>query len=312
MFNQRKPKQNNTVNKKDNDIFDLDFVHKQDKNNIEVSEDGSEMIHPIIFTTRGNCINHGLIDLPIDYSRYVNWEVFGDKEVGLLDNMNKSLLVHLNAHNNGITQSQVDNYIRQESFMNFCSAFNASKYSKYFTMIPILEKVKERINNCNTIAVLTSEFFCYNDGYSTFRLENPKDAMETVSYAKSIAYLLAEVICTEIAFAADEAINDAIMQVYIVPNIKELYKELANENKALYELGKTSPENFPTYAAIYLKTLVREIIQVVMTSSIEPGISNIMGTIMFSNYTVFNDYLYYEIDAAHNQVISNKNRLEDK
>ena len=306
MFNKRKIRERNNSIPKQNTpkISDLKFVEKcEDSEKFKKLNEEIPVV-PIVFTSKGNFRSPGLIDFPIDFSSKINLNVFGKNTDDILSSMDKSLLIDLHYNNLNITQIQVENYIKQESFMNFCAAFNAFKYNHgYFEMIPILEKVKEKIDNSVAIKQLTSQFFIYNadKAYTTVNISD-EQRKQTMSYVESIDVQLAQAICTEICLGADEAINDIIMQVNFVPNIKVLYKHLAEDNDFLYELNKTSPEDYPTFVAIYLKTIMRDMIKDVMCRSIGPGITNIMTNIVLSLYYVFDDYLYYDYEAAHEQI----------
>lgn len=265
----------------------------------EVTDENVSPIHPIIFTNIGLSCNNSLIDYPLNLMSDINLFIVQNEDK-MLKTLDQTLLRRLDNNSRNLTKIEVVNFIKQTAIMNFCSIFNSSEYRKYFDMIPVLEMVKEEIDNDYAIERILETVF-WDEVFGSY-LTSREDLLRTRAFVDNISYQLGQAVCSSICLGADKAINDVVLQIHVVPNIKNLYKQLLDDNKFLAKLNQESPQDYPTFVAIHLKEIVMDMVNDIINSVIGPSITLIMRSLVYTAFFSYSDYLYYDKEAAGKQI----------
>lgn len=269
------------------------------------------VIRPIIFTSIGNCRNHGLSEFPLMFSRSANLYVTANGDKLLDPIMERSILRNLERNNNEIAVSNLANYILQNSFMSICSALNSSKYACYFSIIPVLPYIQKEIDDSIYDITDILNRFIYSNNYNTTNMdiELQEDFLnQSIAYAENISMQISQMICTSICRGAEKAITEVGMQVHVAPGINELYRKLLNDFDHLKTIKNETPQDFNTHCTILLKQLFVEILEYTMFTSVNRDIKQVLLNVVGTFYFVYNDYLYYDFNAAREQLIMETKR----
>lgn len=275
------------------------------------TKDGA--IRPIIFTSVGSCRDRGLSDFPLTFSKSANLYVAANGDKLLDPIVEKRLLKNLDGNNNIIAVSNLTNYILQNSFMSICSALNSSKYVCYFNTIPVLPYIQEELFGdefTNTIRCILCDLAFHN--YNTTNMDTGfyEDFLnQSIAYAENISMQISQMICTSICRGAEKAITEVGMHVHMSLGIDDLHRKLIYDFEHLKSVKNEMPQDFDTHCTILLKQLFAEIVECTMFTSINRDIKEILvNSIIGTFYFVYNDYLYYDFDAAREQLLMEAKR----
>lgn len=284
------------------------------------NEEDERIIRPITFTTIGNCRSHSLVEYPLNFSASANAYISNNTGEMLDPIIEKGIIISLSYENERIITSNLSAYIIQNSFMNICSAVNSSKYYEYFYNIPVLTYIQKELETTKFHIDAVIRNFISRDPFDTRFLDTKLvDEMmnQTIAYTRNLSMQISQYICTAICTGADKAITETMMQVHVTPNINDLYRQLAAKNPNLNSIKEQFPDDFQTHCTIYLKQIFQSIVSELMFKTINKDILYILSNTIFTLYYNYNDYLYYDFDAAREQVLQkvkkelNKQEIED-
>ena len=281
---------------------------KEDEMINEVSnESEDEIIKPIIFVGEKAYREPGLNELPYQHMLNYNKSAAQLAKSVVLP-LGLSAINSLNFNNFNIIVEQAANNIIQNTFFNFCSVIDSMNCSllDYF---PIKQVVHDSMN---TIAVnvrnMVMDFVGGSNAPSSLK-NTDEDINNMQNFAQFIAGQITNYLFGDICYATDNAINDILLQVHLVPNIDYIYSTLYNESEFLQKNWKNRKKfdgNFGELAAIYLKGVIREQLDNNLYTIMLISINNILGSCILTIYYVYNDIYHYsrELDSKnqHNKI----------
>lgn len=293
-------------NKKEN--LRRTITKTDDKNNNsnigDYSPEDKETIVPIIFTSFGHCRNNGLTNLPLNFSASANKYIIENAETMLDPIVKKKSLYQLDRNNENIIINNLKTYIVQNSIMNICSVLNSSEYGHYFNIIPVLPYIQNELQeSAFDIAILLQQISSeigteYMDTGMQEEMVN-----HTIAFMKNISMQISQIVCLAICKGADKAITEVGMNIHIAPGINDLYKAIINDFPAIREIKENYPQDLATHCTILLKQLFSDIVERIMFNTINKDIQYVLINILSTFYYQYNDYLYYEFDAAREQML---------
>lgn len=281
---------------------------KEDEMINEVSnESEDEIIKPIIFIGEKAYREPGLNELPYQHMLNYNKSAAQLAKSVVLP-LGLSAINSLNFNNFNIIVEQAVNNIIQNTFFNFCSVIDSMNCSllDYF---PIKQVVHDSMN---TIAVnvrnMVMDFVGGSNAPSSLK-NTDEDINNMQNFAQFIAGQITNYLFGDICYATDNAINDILLQVHLVPNINYIYSTLYNESEFLQKNWKNRKKfdgNFGELAAIYLKGVIREQLDNNLYTIMLVSTHNILGSCILTIYYVYNDIYHYsrELDSKnqHNKI----------
>lgn len=281
---------------------------KEDEMINEVSnESEDDIIKPIIFIGEKAYREPGLNELPYQHMLNYNKSAAQLAESVVLP-LGLSAINSLNFNNFNIIVEQAVNNIIQNTFFNFCSVIDSMNCSllDYF---PIKQVVHDSMN---TIAVnvrnMVMDFVGGSNAPSSLK-NTDEDINNMQNFAQFIAGQITNYLFGDICYATDNAINDILLQVHLVPNINYIYSTLYNESEFLQKNWKNRKKfdgNFGELAAIYLKGVIREQLDNNLYTIMLVSTHNILGSCILTIYYVYNDIYHYsrELDSKnqHNKI----------
>ena len=281
---------------------------KEDEMINEVSnESEDEIIKPIIFVGEKAYREPGLNELPYQHMLNYNKSAAQLAKSVVLP-LGLSAINSLNFNNFNIIVEQAANNIIQNTFFNFCSVIDSMNCSllDYF---PIKQVVHDSMN---TIAVnvrnMVMDFVGGSNAPSSLK-NTDEDINNMKNFAQFIAGQITNYLFGDICYATDNAINDILLQVHLVPNIDYIYSTLYNESEFLQKNWKNRKKfdgNFGELAAIYLKGVIREQLDNNLYTIMLVSTHNILGSCILTMYYVYNDIYHYsrELDSKnqHNKI----------
>lgn len=281
---------------------------KEDEMINEVSnESEDEIIKPIIFVGEKVYRDPGLNELPYQHMLNYNKSAAQLAKSVVLP-LGRSAINSLNFNNLHIITEQAANNIIQNTFFNFCSVIDSMNCSllDYF---PIKQVVHDYMN---TIAVnvrnMVMDFVGGSNAPSSLK-NTDEDINNMKNFAQFIAGQITNYLFGDICYATDNAINDILLQVHLVPNIDYIYSTLYNESEFLQKNWKNRKKfdgNFGELAAIYLKGVIREQLDNNLYTIMLVSTHNILGSCILTIYYVYNDIYHYsrELDSKnqHNKI----------
>ena len=281
---------------------------KEDEMINEVSnESEDEIIKPIIFIGEKAYREPGLNELPYQHMLNYNKSAAQLAKSVVLP-LGLSAINSLNFNNFNIIVEQAANNIIQNTFFNFCSVIDSMNCSllDYF---PIKQVVHDSMN---TIVVnvrnMVMDFVGGSNAPSSLK-NTDEDINNMKNFAQFIAGQITNYLFGDICYATDNAINDILLQVHLVPNIDYIYSTLYNESEFLQKNWKNRKKfngNFGELAAIYLKGVIREQLDNNLYTIMLVSTHNILGSCILTIYYVYNDIYHYsrELDSKnqHNKI----------
>lgn len=281
---------------------------KEDEMINEVSnESEDDIIKPIIFIGEKAYREPGLNELPYQHMLNYNKSAAQLAKSVVLP-LGLSAINSLNFNNFNIIVEQAVNNIIQNTFFNFCSVIDSMNCSllDYF---PIKQVVHDSMN---TIAVnvrnMVMDFVGGSNAPSSLK-NTDEDINNMQNFAQFIAGQITNYLFGDICYATDNAINDILLQVHLVPNINYIYSTLYNESEFLQKNWKNRKKfdgNFGELAAIYLKGVIREQLDNNLYTIMLVSTHNILGSCILTIYYVYNDIYHYsrELDSKnqHNKI----------
>ena len=281
---------------------------KEDEMIDEVSNESKDKtIKPIIFVGEKLYREPGLNELPYQYMLNYNMVAARSAKSTVIP-LGLHAINSLNFNNLQIITEQVANNIIQNTFFNFCSVIDSMNYSSldYF---PIKQFVHDSMN---TIVVnvrnMVMDFVGGSNAPSSLK-NTDEDINNMQNFAQFIAGQITNYLFGDICYATDNAINDILLQVHLVPNIDYIYSTLYNESEFLQKNWKNRKKfdgNFGELAAIYLKGVIREQLDNNLYTIMLVSINNILGSCALTIYYVYNDIYHYsrELDSKnqHNKI----------
>lgn len=281
---------------------------KEDEMINEVSnESEDEIIKPIIFIGEKAYREPGLNELPYQHMLNYNKSAAQLAKSVVLP-LGRSAINSLNFNNLHIITEQAANNIIQNTFFNFCSVIDNMNCSllDYF---PIKQIVHDSMN---TIAVnvrnMVMDFVSGSNAPSSLK-NTDEDINNMKNFAQFIAGQITNYLFGDICYATDNAINDILLQVHLVPNINYIYSTLYNESEFLQKNWKNRKKfngNFGELAAIYLKGVIREQLDNNLYTIMLVSTHNILGSCILTIYYVYNDIYHYSRDLdsknQHNKI----------
>ena len=281
---------------------------KEDEMINEVSnESEDEIIKPIIFVGEKAYREPGLNELPYQHMLNYNKSAAQLAKSVVLP-LGLSAINSLNFNNFNIIVEQAANNIIQNTFFNFCSVIDSMNCSllDYF---PIKQVVHDSMN---TIVVnvrnMVMDFVGGSNAPSSLK-NTDEDINNMKNFAQFIAGQITNYLFGDICYATDNAINDILLQVHLVPNINYIYSTLYNESEFLQKNWKNRKKfdgNFGELAAIYLKGVIREQLDNNLYTIMLVSTHNILGSCILTIYYVYNDIYHYsrELDSKnqHNKI----------
>ena len=271
---------------------------KEDEMINEVSNESEDKIFkPIIFVGEKLYREPGLNELPYQHMLNYNKSAAQLAESVVLP-LGLSAINSLEFNNFNIIVEQAANNIIQNTFFNFCSVIDSMNCSllDYF---PIKQVVHDSMN---TIAVnvrnMVMDFVGGSNAPSS--LKNPDEDINNMqNFAQFIAGQITNYLFGDICYAIDNAINDILLQVHLVPNINYIYSTLYNESEFLQKNWKNRKKfdgNFGELAAIYLKGVIREQLDNNLYTIMLVSTHNILGSCALTIYYVYNNIYHYSRD----------------
>lgn len=257
------------------------------------------IVNPIIFTSNGElCRNNMLHDLPINLFAKSNFQTIINADAAI-GNLSPVDLYLLDNNSRNIYIRMLNEYILQESFLNFCNVINSSELAPYLAYIPIKAKVKERLDtNIAVENILVSFFMSSNSDFSSHR-DSEQDMNRTMELSMQISLQITHSVIMYICMGIDEAINDIILQVHLIPNIENLYdKILKDRNFASYR--KQSKDNNQDLIALYLKTIARNDITNILFPIIGRSVTNVLQSSIGAGYYAYHDFAEYQLNNKNN------------
>ena len=276
---------------------------KEDEIINEVSNESEDrIIKPIIFVGEKVYRDPGLNELPYQYMLNYNMVAARSAKSTVIP-LGLHAINSLNFNNLQIITEQVANNIIQNTFFNFCSVIDSMNCSllDYF---PIKQVVHDSMN---TIAVnvrnMVMDFVGGSNAPSSLK-NTDEDINNMQNFAQFIAGQITNYLFGDICYATDNAINDILLQVHLVPNIDYIYSTLYNESEFLqknWKNRKNFDSNFGELAAIYLKGVIREQLDHNLYKMILISVNDILQSSTLTLYYVYNDIYNYsrELDSKN-------------
>ena len=285
MFGIIKNSMNNEENKNTN-------IVNKNKNNKEVKL--KDVISPLAFSPIifGEEVSKpSLIDYPLLCSTQINLNEmeYINKKSEVLSN---GQLYKLSSLNNNLVIYQLENYISQIIITNFCAAFSCNENKLLFSYIPLIQYVVDEVNK-----LFNNRYDFYDQILHQMINSNTYSSLDTYSQLSlkrnmikmnEYIILLEQYACSALSVACDRAINDVIYQIHVIPNIKELYKKLADNNEFLSSIRGSA--DYQTKAAQFLKDICVEIIDNSMCGIAE-SITKIIFNLPQNPFFMFKDEL---------------------
>ena len=228
-------------------FFNKNIQKKEVKNN-EVSDPGTfdiktgsgntisiKPIQPIIFyngNRDGAVTDHFslLHNAPLEASSIKNTKAFVNVE-----NINQSSynLTRLNNNSRRIILMQLVEYIKRNTFINFCAMIDGvgPRFSRILSYCPVKETFHEYLFNPKKESnkyLLEDIIVSVLDSFENSFIPEHKYSCtieETHNLMGSIADQLSVTLYSIMCYALDEAISETYLNVYNIPNIKNIYKE---------------------------------------------------------------------------------------
>ena len=281
---------------------------KEDEMINEVSnESEDEIIKPIIFVGEKAYREPGLNELP--YQNMLNYNKSAAQLAkSVVLPLGLSAINSLGFNNFNIIVEQAANNIIQNTFFNFCSVIDSMNYSllDYF---PIKQVVHDSMNTiAANVRNMVMDFVGGSNAPSSLK-NTDEDINNMKNFAQFIAGQITNYLFGDICYATDNAINDILLQVHLVPNINYIYSTLYNESEFLQKNWKNRKKfdgNFGELAAIYLKGVIREQLDNNLYTIMLVSTHNILGSCILTIYYVYNDIYHYsrELDSKnqHNKI----------
>lgn len=257
---------------------------------------------PITFTDNGLLTNYQPFVEPIHMFTAMNGSIAKNPKHSL-NPLSISELRGLDNNNRNIIILNTKNYIKQQSFLSFCGYLDSLYISQsyIFNFLNIKETVLDHLNRNYSIDNILSKFYFSSDtGFSSMDLDDEDRIMATVSYSENITLQIANVILLDISSAVESAVNDIILQIHVVPNIKEIYNELCKMSPTLREIYQKTPSSFPISAATFIKENIMNNIEDLFSRAIIPAIDQAIKYSGMSMYYIYGDYAKLKIEDEEN------------
>lgn len=268
---------------KDKKFRELDCVH----DGIE-----SDVIRPLVFTSKGTCGNQGLVDYPFQLADSINRYVL---ENDLLKDTNDCQLQDYSVLARVCMVQQINSYLYNITISNCMSALHCSKYNEIFNYFPIYHELTTILPNY----FVRTEFYNSSQpilarvnilGIDQFNImECDKDYYKNfLNDCKVRSKLIAEYIITILFSAIDSAVNHIynFNEVMIDRIIK-----LSN-NDTLKKICKAAPQDIYTTCAIYVKQLLRDTLSEMIYTTLGPAIDMVFERYILTGSSIYNDLLY--------------------
>ena len=260
--------------------------HYQEHSLDETIVDGT--ISPIIFTPEGICGNAQPFAKPITNFRTFNQTLDVEQVAG---SMVSREICDLNYNNSAVIGEMISNYIVQQAFLSFCGYLDSLMGVNKLGVMQytnIRERCMNNLVNSRIVHnILRSEF-----GFdSCFTAENFENRAENLYHfcgviAKQLSHAIHEIYCRTI----DESINELVLMNPFRIETEYTINTCLSYSEELRKVREENPANIPSLVAIWLKSLLMERIDELMTV-VSIGIEDAIVYFGSSNYFTFGDYL---------------------
>ena len=266
------------------------------------------VIRPIVFVGEEEFDTPGLLELPSQITTEYN--ILIARNGSLIWDLDNSSIDNLKFNSLQIAVDQTVYSIIQNTFFNFCSVIDSMNYSvlEYF---PIKQFVYSAMNKVSpNIRTMVFQFIGGNNAPTAYK-NNEKDINNCKTFEHHIAGQITNYLFGIICFAVDDAINDILLQVHLVPNIDRIYSLLYDDSEFLQKNWKNKKKfdsNYGELAAIFLKNIIREALYNILLHMMLDCIDNILFSSVSTLYYVFGDMVKFKELKYKNK--DNKNDKE--
>lgn len=298
----------------DNDIMQIanSCSHELNQPPVEKEVRRAISITPIVFSDEidGCIINHTPLDIPLNFFASANLDMLKE---GYLDKLSKASLRKLNITNMGLTDKLISDFIIQNAFVNVCNVIDHSELVKkgYNEFFNIKQFIYDELNNLspyikNIINDTSHQYPKDNDCYSALSyVPNDMDATEqnmenTFNFMYIACSQISTYVINAICMGIDKAINDATLDVHIIPNIDKLFDKLYCD-KEFTSAKSINRYNVNTYASIYLKSLLNNDIEKLATIIFEVNYDILLSYMPCTSYFVINDCITMREEDDYNK-----------
>lgn len=268
---------------KDKKFRELDCVHE----GID-----SDVIRPLIFTSKGTCGNQGLVDYPFQLADSINRYVL---ENDLLKDAKNYQLHDYSILARECMVQQINSYLYNITFSNCMSALHCSEYNEIFNYFPIYHELTTILPNY----FVRTEFYNRSQplltrlnilGIYQFNIMECDDKnyyQHFLNDCKVRSKLIAEYIITILFSAIDSAVNHIYNFNEIM--IDKIIK-LSN-NDTLKKICKATPQDKYTACAIYVKQLLRDTLSEMINTTLGPAIDMVFERYIFTGSSIYSNLL---------------------
>lgn len=257
-------------------------------------------IEPIIFVSDGFNSNPSLFELPMEYTASFNEFV---KESNICSSFVKNDVLNFDHNAIEIACNQTFNFIMQSvvaSFANFINHIN-TKYDNLLLPFSIMEFVMEEMKKSEYKISRGIRDYIYT--ISSFNaLDEEVNNKRKIEYSFVLAAQLSQFLFNDICYGTDKAINDIILGIHISPN----YNIIINKTISILDdvsnrgvtrsINENKKNDVEAYVSIALKEFLRSRIDNFADYIFYPC-SQALLSVTFTNFNVFNEYMYFNKDA---------------
>lgn len=274
-------------------------------------------ICPVTFVSDENSYikNNGLTDYPLNYQALLSSVIMKNPEISLGQIANlpepERAFYNLDMGYSTITVNSLEFHIIQSAFTNFCNKINYASMNGlvFLQYIPLAQFVYEELNSDNgkygLYRLIPYDIMHGKNSIDQQKTKSVKQIDSYMMYLKNIAMQISLKISSAICIACDKAIND-ILQVHYVPNIEQIYDCISTQNNVLRNKFKNHDSDFPAYAAIFVKEVVRNLISELIEDNILDMAFKALVSLSLTGYEIYDEY------ARKNDIFkSRKSEYED-
>lgn len=277
-----------------------------------------DAICPIYFVGNNNEFQNKSLcaaNLPLAYTASINNYISNNQDKLLDPIYSTDIISNFDFRAIKIYEYNVIGYIISITMSNIASAFLSCREAEYFKMIPILQNIQDdlyKYENMHDIKYMISQIFNHHSDCSmdTRKYNNMKYMNQLITSCDHISHFISQHLCTIISFAADKAITDTVLQVHVVPNIKDLYNKVINDELFISGVNCTAKEVTPMHIAAFLNTRAGQIINMVIKNYIEVEVNKLLKASPFSLFFIYDDYKTFSMKDPDAKPLDRYNSAE--
>jgi hypothetical protein len=209
-------------------------------------------------------------------------------------------------YNNSLNINRIisDDYIKNESFVSFCSFIdwlNFNEFNGLLSNFRIKETVRDYINKSEIFACLRDNNYLVCVSVADYNNFDDK-YQSIISYCRNLGTQISLLIANSICCGIEDAVNDVLLDIHSVPNINKIYDRILELDSPYVKSINDHPEDFNTYCSCAVKSIIRDNLDDLIIGTICPGVTN------FLIYSIWNGSFVYK-DKATLLKSENNNKL---